>query len=144
MAWGVIHLVVFGASQFAVQPFSDKVVAAIDSAPFRLNVQNAVTVQPAANALTLAGKTETKLTGTLKRTAGFAEPVELSLVNLPGGYSSAKVTVAPNQEQFEISLTAPEVAVAADIPRVAVRVTKVDGGLIHNDLPIGVKVTPGK
>lgn len=130
--------------EFVAQPFSDRVVAAIDSAPFRLNVQNAVTIQPAANALMLAGKAETKFTGTLKRTAGYAQPVEISLVNLPAGYVAPKAIVAANQEQFEIVVTAPEVAAAADLPNVALRVTTTVGGLLQNDLPIATKATPGK
>jgi hypothetical protein len=129
---------------FVPQPFSDRVVARLDSAPIRLAVQNAVTLQPAANALALAGKTETKLTGTAKRTAGFAQPVEIALVNLPGGYSAPKVTLAADQETFEIVVTAPEIAAAADLPNVALRVTATDGSPLLKDLPIVTKVTPGK
>jgi hypothetical protein len=129
---------------FVSQPFSDKVVATIDSVPFRLTVQNAVKVELAASVLTLAGKAETKFTGHLKRTAGFTQPVEITLVNLPAGYTAPKVTLASSQEPFEIVVTAPEVTAAADLPNVALRVTTTEGSLLQTDLPVATKVTAGK
>jgi hypothetical protein len=129
-------------ADFVPYPFSDKVLATVYSAPFRMNVRNAVSVSLAANALTLAGKAETRFTGTLKRTTGFADPVDVSLVNLPAGYVAQKTTVPADQEQFEIVVTAPEIATPADIPNVQFRVTSGGGSLLQADVPIATKAIP--
>lgn len=131
-------------ADFIPHPFSDKVQATLYSAPIRLNVQNAATVQLAANALTVSSKAETRFAGTLKRAAGFTEPVEVSLVNLPAGYMAPKVTLPSDQEQFEIVVTAPEIAAAADIPNVQFRVTSTAGSLLLADMPVATKATPGQ
>lgn len=126
------------------QSFSDQVLASAYSQPFRLNVQPAVKLQPAANSLMLTSKGETKLTGTVQRTAGFTQPVELALVNLPAGYSAPKISIAPDQQQFEVVVTAPEVAAAADLPNVALRVTTPAGKPLQADVPIATKVAPAQ
>jgi hypothetical protein len=124
------------------QSFSDQVLASAYSRPFRLAVQPAVALQPVSNSLMLTSKGETKLTGKLQRTAGFTQPVDLTLVNLPAGYSAPKIAIAADQDQFEIVVTAPEVAAAADLPNIALRVTAPNGKPLLGDLPIATKVTP--
>jgi hypothetical protein len=123
-------------------PFSDRILATVYSAPFRLNLQSAVSVQPAANALTLASKAQTKFSGTIKRTSGFNDPVDVRLVNLPASYAAPAVTVAPNQEQFEIVVTAPEVTAPADIPKVALRVSTTAGTPLQDEIAVPTKATP--
>ena len=98
----------------------------------------------AATALTVSSKAETKFAGTLKRAAGFTEPVEVSLVNLPAGYMAPKVAVSPDQEQFEVVVTAPEITAAADIPNVQFRVTSIAGSMLLADMPVATKATPGQ
>jgi hypothetical protein len=129
---------------FVAHAFSDKILATVYSPAFRLSVQNAVSVQPAANNLSLSGGTETKFAGTVKRTVRFADAVDVALVNLPAGYSAPKVTVPAEQEQFEIVVAAPAVAAAADLPNVQFRVTATYGGLLQKDTPIATKAVPGQ
>ncbi|HEY2253893.1 MAG TPA: hypothetical protein VGH74_22615 [Planctomycetaceae bacterium] len=69
-------------AEFVPHAYSDKVLATVYSTPFRLPVQNAVSVQLAANNLALTGNAQTKFTGTVKRTARFTGAVDVSLVNL--------------------------------------------------------------
>ena len=124
--------------------FSDKVLATVFSAPFRLPVQNAVSVELAANNLNLTGNAQTKFTGAVKRTARFTGAVDVSLVNLPAGYAAPKVTVAPEQEQFEIVVTSPAVAAAADLPNIQFRITSPLGNLMQKDVAVATKVAPGQ
>ncbi|HTI50267.1 MAG TPA: hypothetical protein VL475_04925, partial [Planctomycetaceae bacterium] len=130
--------------EFLPGPFSDVVLSRIYSVPFRLNAQSAVTVQPAANALMLTGKAQTKFVGTVKRAPGFSEAVGVAFVNLPAGYTAPKVTLAAGQEQFEIVVTAPAVTAAADLPNVALRVSTTAGNPLQNDVPIATKAAPGQ
>ncbi len=125
-------------------PFSDKVLATAYSRPFYLPVQNAVAVQLAADNLALTGNAQTKFTGAVKRTARFDSPVEVTLVNLPAGYSAPKVTLGPDQEQFELVVSAPAVAAPADLPNVQFRVTTPSGGLLQRETPVPTKVITGQ
>jgi hypothetical protein len=137
-----------GSIEFVVQaevvenPFAEPVLGTLYSTPFRLPVQTAVALQPAANTLNLVGNGPTKFTGTVKRTAGFTGPVEVMLLNFPAGYAAPKVTVAPDQENFELTITAPAVTAAAEIPNIVLRVTSAGGTPLLADLPIGTKVAP--
>lgn len=139
---GQIDCVIRG--DFVAHAFSDRILATVYSPAFRLPVQNAVSVQPAANNLSLSGGTQTKFAGTVKRTVRFADAIEVALVNLPAGYSAPKVTVPADQEQFEIIVAAPAVAAAADLPNVQFRVTAISGGLLQKDTPIATKAVPGQ
>jgi hypothetical protein len=109
-----------------------------------LPVQNAISVQLAANNLTLTGGAQTKFAGTVKRTARFAAPVEVALVNLPAGYSAPKATIAPDQEQFEIVVSAPAATAAADIANVQFRISTPSGSLLQRDTAIPTKISPGQ
>jgi hypothetical protein len=131
-------------AEFVPHAFSDKVLTTVYSPPFRLPVQNAVSVQLAANNLALTGNAPTKFTGAVKRTARFSGAVEVSLVNLPAGYTAPKVTVPAEQEQFEIVVTAPAVTAAADLPNIQFRVTSPRGSLMQKDMPVATKVAPGQ
>lgn len=129
-------------ADFVPHSFSDKVLASVYSPPFRLNVQNAVTVQLAASTLALTGNAQAKFAGTVKRTAGFTGPVDVAIVNLPAGYTAPKLTLAADQEQFEIAVGAPAVTAAADIPNVQFRITTPAGSPLERDRPLAVKVAP--
>ncbi|MBI3860295.1 MAG: hypothetical protein HY290_00205, partial [Planctomycetia bacterium] len=131
-------------AEFVPNAFSDKVQATVYSSPFRLPVQNAVSVQPTEKTLLLTGNAQTKFSGAVKRTARFTGAVDVSLVNLPAGYSAPKVTVAGDQEQFEIVVSAPAVAAAADVPNVQFRVTTPSGSLLQKDTAIAVKAMPAQ
>ena len=129
-------------ADFLPHAFSDKPLATAYSQPFRRPVQNAVSVQLTAGNLALTGNAPTKFTGAVKRTARFAEPVEVSLINLPAGYTAPKATLAPDQEQFEIVVSAPVVTAAADLPNIQFRVTTSSGSLLQRDMPVPTKVAP--
>jgi hypothetical protein len=131
-------------ADFVPHVFSDKVLASAYSHPFRLPVQNAVSVQPAASNLMLTGNAQTKFGGTVKRTARFEGPVEVSLLNLPPGYLAPKVAVAADQEPFEIVISAPAVTAAADLPNIQLRVASPSGSLLQKDTAVPTKVMPGQ
>jgi hypothetical protein len=131
-------------ADFLPHAFADKALVTVYSHPFRLPVQNAVSVQLAANNLALTGGAQSKFTGTLKRTARFAAPVEVALVNLPAGYEAPKVTVASDQEQFEIVVSAPAVTAAADLANIQFRVSTPSGSLLQRDTAVPTKVTPAQ
>ena len=123
-------------------PYSPALLGTIYSRPFRLSVQNAVALQPAANNLNLVGGAQAKFPGTLKRTPGFAAPVEVLLMGFPQGYVAPKVTLAPDQETFELAVTPPAVTQAADVPNIVLRVTSLAGVPLLGDMPIATKVAP--
>jgi hypothetical protein len=129
-------------ADFVPNPFSETTITSIYSPSFRLPVQDAVTLQLAANNLTLAGNAQTKFTGTIKRTASFVSPIDVSILNLPAGYSAPKFTIAADQEQFELIVTSPAVTAAANLPNIQLRVTTPTGALLQKDTPIATNVTP--
>jgi hypothetical protein len=131
-------------ADFVPHVFSDKVLATAYSNPFRLPVQNAVSVQLAANNLMLTGNAQTTFGGAVKRTARFEGPVEVSLLNLPPGYSAPKIEVAADQEAFEIVVSAPAVTAAADLPNIQFRVASPMGSLLQKDTPVPTRVMPGQ
>jgi hypothetical protein len=131
-------------AEFVPHAFSDKVHSTVYSPPFRLPVQNAISVQLAANSLNLTGNAQTIFAGTVKRTARFSGAINVSLINLPAGYAAPIVTVAPDQEQFEIAVSAPAVTAAADLPNVQFRITSPLGSLMQKDVAVVTKVTPGQ
>lgn len=129
-------------AEFLPHAFSDKVLATAYSRPFRLPVQNAVAVQLAANNLALTGNAPTKFSGAIKRTAGYTGAIDVSLLNLPAGYQAPKVTVAPDQERFELVVSAPAVAAAADLPNIQFRIATLSGSLLQRDTAVPSKVVP--
>lgn len=56
-----------------------------------------------------AGETVT-IKGTINRVEPFANPVTVQLAGLPEGYGGTVVTLAPAQNEFELTLTIPESA----------------------------------
>jgi hypothetical protein len=129
-------------ADFVPNPFSDKVLASVYSKPLRIETKSAVDVQLASGNLNLQGNGQTRLAGSIKRAAGFNEPVVLSLLNLPAGYSATGVTVAPDQQQFELVITSPAVTAMSDIQNVQFRVATPAGALLALDRPIPTKVNP--
>ena len=80
----------------------------------------------------------------IKRTARFTGAVDVALLNLPAGYAAPKVTVAPDQEQFEIVVSVPAVTAAADLPNIQFRVTTPSGSLLQRDTAMPTKVAVGQ
>lgn len=130
-------------AELVEHPFSQNAVATVYSKPFRLPVQSGIAVQLAAKNLMVTGGVATKFTGTIKRTAGFKGAVNVQILNLPAGSTAPTVTVAPDQETFELTVTPAAVAAVMDVPNVVFRTTSVDGGkLVQPDIPLVTKVSP--
>ena len=118
------------------------VVASISSTPFRVNVQNALAVQLAANNLMVTGGVAGKFTGTIKRTSGFTGAVNVQILNLPAGSTVPTVTITPDKETFELPVMTAAVTAALDVPNVAFRVTAAETGkLLQADTPLATKIT---
>ena len=130
-------------AELVSNPFSDKVLGTVYSSPFRLPVQNAITLELAENMLVMTGDTASKFQGTIKRSPGFAEQVEVALLNLPASYTAPKVTLPPDQSQFEVVITAPKVTAEVNVANVVLRVTGPTGNLLQADMPLKAKVVPG-
>jgi hypothetical protein len=130
-------------AEFVPHAFSDSVLATVVSEPFRLAVKPAAKVELAAKELVLLGNARTKLVGTVKRSAGFTEPVELVLQRLPAGYTAAPVTLPPDQEKFELVVTAPPTSSDIDLKNISLKITTSRGKPLQRDLPVVTKVRPG-
>lgn len=130
-------------AELVEHPFAQNVVSTVYSSPFRLSVQNAMSVQLAANNLMLKSATAAKFTGTIKRTAGFAGAVSVQILNLPAGSTVPPVTVPGDQEAFELTVTPPAATAAMDVANVVFRVTAADTGKpLQADTPLATKITP--
>jgi hypothetical protein len=141
VAEGSIDFVI--KAELVEHPFAQNVVSTVYSSPFRLPIQNAATVQLAANNLMLKSATPTKFTGTIKRTAGFTGPVSVQILNLPAGSTVPPVTVPADQEAFELTVTPGATTAAVDVPNVVFRIVAADGGKpIQPDTALATKIMP--
>ncbi len=141
VAEGSIDFVI--KAELVEHPFAQNVVATVYSSPFRLPIQNAAAVQLAANNLMLKSAMPAKFTGTIKRTAGYAGPVNVQILNLPAGTTVPPVTVPPDQETFELTVTPAAVTAAMDVPNVLFRITAADTGKpLQGDTPLVTKILP--
>ncbi len=123
--------------------FARNAVATINSTPFRLTIQNALAVQLAANNLLVTSGVAGKFSGSIKRTAGFTGAVNVQILNLPAGSTVPTVTIAPDQEAFELPVMTAAVTAAVDVPNVVIRVTLAETGkLLQPDTPLPVKIAP--
>lgn len=121
--------------------YSERTVAIAVSEPFGVEIQAAVT--PALDAPTLAAKSavEHTITGKLNRTAGFTQPVTITLDGLPAGYSVKPVEIAGDQNDFQFMVTTPKVDAETAVPNVKLRVTAAGSSLI-GDTPVALKAVP--
>ena len=123
--------------------FSQNAVATIYSAPFRLPVQAAATIELPIKNLAVTGGVATKFTGTIKRTPGFKGAISIQILNLPAGSTVPPVTVPPEQETFELTVTPAMVAAATDVPNVVFRAAAFDGNKpLQPDVPLPTKISP--
>lgn len=130
-------------AELVEHPFAQNIVATIYSAPFRLPVQNAVAQTLPANNLDLKSATPAKFTGSIKRTPGFTGLVSVQILNLPAGSNVPPVTVAADQENFELSITPSTATAATDVPNVLLRVTSAESGKpLLADTPLATKISP--
>jgi hypothetical protein len=80
-----------------------------------------------ADALTVPRDGKSSLRINVERIGGFKEPIELTLDGLPPGVKAAKATLAANQNQVDLQLTAEKTAPIASTPATIRGVAKVDG-----------------
>jgi hypothetical protein len=124
--------------------YSPQVLASVYSRPFRLPVNNAVEMKPGADEFTLTGEQQTKITGTLKRTAPFAGTVEIAVNGLPEGYTAAKIAVLADQEQFELLVTAPKIDKDTPLENITLTITTAAGAALLPNQPIKLKAVVAK
>ena len=123
--------------------FSERVLFKAYSQPFHVEIKNAVAPKVDEASLAVVGDADHKMTGTLQRTAGFAGPVEITVVGLPAGYTALKINLAPEQDKFEVIIRAPKVAAETAVPNVKLRVASA-GNLLVPEIALNLKIVPGK
>jgi hypothetical protein len=122
--------------------YSQRVLATAYSDPFRLPIQNAVSVAVEPKTLNLLGETANKVIGTVNRVAAFNSPVVVSISGLPKGYTATTVTVPAGQTKFEIVVTAPKEAKKRPLPKVTFNVTDVAGRALLPARKLTITVAP--
>jgi hypothetical protein len=122
--------------------YSPHTLGTVYSKPFRIVVRDAVSVKLDPKSFNLVAGTQCKIRGTVKRTAGFTGSVDVKLSGFPQGYSAAKVTVPPGQEQFELRVTAAEEDKPKELPMITLTVATTGGGAILPNRTIPLRVTP--
>lgn len=121
--------------------YSERVLGTEYSAPFRVQVQNAVAPKVDDPTLAIVTDADHRLTGQLQRTAGFTGPVEVTVVGLPGEYQVTPATVAGDQGAFAVAIKGPRAAQETPLANVRLRVTS-QGSLLLPEQPIAVKAVP--
>lgn len=121
--------------------YSERVVATAYSQPVRVEIKNAASPKFDEATLVVTAETDHAVTGKLQRTAGFADPVDVSLVGLPQGYQQTPALVAGDQDEFRIVVKAPAVTAEAAVPNVKLRVTSA-GSLLQAESDVALKVKP--
>ena len=121
-------------------PFTPVAKASVYSAPIRMMVQTGVRIAPAAASLTLKTDGKPAITGTVVRRFGFAEPVRLSIVGLPKGYSAPATVVPLDQQAFSIPVTLPQGVKPGDLKNVQLVAQSIAGTTIAANQPLALKV----
>ena len=91
-----------------------------------------------------------KLTGKINRAAGFAQPINLTLVGLPKGINAPAITVPGDKSDFEFAIAFPFATPEGDLANVKLAATsqldaKNPNTLIRaNELPVAIKVVAGE
>lgn len=125
-----------------MHPYSDRVLGTVYSDPFRLPVQDAVKVTIDAKTLNLLGETENKVTGTVRRAKSLEGNIVLAIKGLPSGYSAPQVTLPPEAETFEITVTAPKENEKRPLNRITFTVTDPTGRALEPVRNLKVTVSP--
>ncbi len=124
-----------------VHAYSDRGLGTAYSPPQRVQIQTAVAPKPDDPTLAIVSDSDHRLTGQLQRTAGFAGPVEVTLVGLPGGYQVTPAMVPGDQAAFAIVVKGPKLAQETPLANVKLRVTS-QGALLLPEQPVSVKAVP--
>ncbi len=121
--------------------YSERVIARAVSQPFSVDIQAAVA--PVFDAPTLAAKSEVEhvITGKLNRTAGFTQPVTVTLDGLPAGYTVTPVEMAGDQNDIRLTIKTPKVDAETAVPNVKLRATA-GGSMLIGDTPVALKAVP--
>ncbi|MGE3315295.1 MAG: LamG-like jellyroll fold domain-containing protein [Planctomycetaceae bacterium] len=124
--------------------YAQNYLATLYSAPVRLQVQNAVTVNFDGATFQLAAGAEGKVKGKIVRTAPFAGPVDLALGGLPEGYKTAAVTIPADKDTFELSVTAPAEKEAKSLPNLPVAIATAGRSLGSQNIELKIAPAPAK
>jgi hypothetical protein len=128
-------------AEAVLHAYSERVLASAHAEPFRVTIENAVAPKVDAGSLQVVAGADHAVTGTLQRTAGFAEPVEVTLVGLPEGYQITPALVPADQDAFRIVVKSPPVNAETALPNVKLRVTS-RGAPLAADADVALRVAP--
>ena len=123
-------------------PYTVRVTDTIYSAPLEIPVRNAVVVKFDPPSLKMKPEATGKLTGHIKRAAGFNGPVEVTVTGLPKGYSATKVTIPSSESGFKIPVMIPKEPKPKTLAKVVLRTTYPGAGVIAADQPLAIQVVP--
>ena len=141
---GQIELVLRGA--LVAHGYATAVQGQVYSRPFRLPVRNAASVTLDPKSLTLASNVVNNIRGTLTRDAGFNGAVECEIVidKRLGAYQAGKVTVAPGQTAFSITVKAGQENEPRVLPNAQLLIRSAGGNPLLPPRIIQLKVNPPK
>jgi hypothetical protein len=121
--------------------YSDRVLATAHAVPFRAAIENAVSPKLEDATLKVLAESEHAVKGTLQRTTGFSDPVEVTLTGLPADYHVTPAKVAGDQNEFQIVVKAPAVENEKALENIKLRVTS-QGSAIANEAPVALRAVP--
>jgi hypothetical protein len=110
--------------------------------PFTIELASAATVEGKAG----SGESG-KFTGKVTRSAGFTQPVIVTLESLPKGYSAPSVLVAPEQSEFALPVTfafGSKPGELKGVKLVAVAAPVSTSSVKSNAIEVAVNVVPGE
>ena len=122
-------------NSMSVQP-----LATTYSKTFRRKIPSAATIKYDSNAVVLASGAPAKFTGKVIRHRDYHETVEVSLKGLPKEYLAPKVTVPPDQENFELIITSPRVTAGGEILNINFVVKDLKGNILQPELLLPARV----
>lgn len=111
---------------------------------FHVKVSAAATIKYAANALVLVSGSPVKFTGEVHRHPDYKETIEASLTGLAADYLAPKVTIPPDQDHFEIIVTAPKVTAGGEILNINFVLKDRQGRRLQPDLLLPARIVVQK
>jgi hypothetical protein len=123
--------------------YSNNVRGTIFSTPFRVLIQDPLSLTMDAASLSLAAAQPGKVRGKIVRNPAYKQNVRVALAGLPAGYSAPAVTISADKSDFEIAVTSAAEPTARVLPNVTVDVALANGKRVITQ-PIELKVAPAK
>lgn len=126
------------SAEFVNQPLAVSSGSKAWTAPITLSVDDATSLNVAAEPIRTRKASAAVLQGTIRRHPLFNEAVTIVLDGLPQGWMATPVQVPADQTSFSVSITAPEAAAAGEVPNLSLRVQHASGVTISK--PSSVKL----